>query len=204
MREAASHLKPIIQCAISQLMRSQEILQLMVADVDLEYCTITIRPENNKTGKLDIIPLRVEMKVILMNLIEENGGKTPFVFNYNDPRYGGKYRPVKSIQHAFQAARRRAGIEGLQFRDLRRTGATRLHEAGVDPLIVQRLLRHSSFKISEEVYIQSNLKMMKEALNKVDEKASKEIEKPSVLAHHWHTKKAEKEKTPTIPLFSMN
>lgn len=204
MREAATHLKPIIQCAILQLMRSQEILQLMVADVDLEYCTITIRPENNKTGKLDIIPLRAEMKVILMNLIEENEGRTPFVFNYYDPRYGGKYRPVKGIQHAFQAACRRAGIEGLQFRDLRRTGATRLHEAGVDPLIVQRLLRHSSFKISEEVYIQSNLKMMKEALNRADEKASKEIDKPSVLTHHWHTKEADKKETPAIPLFSMN
>lgn len=106
-----------------------------------------------------------------ITLIEENGGRSPFVFNYSDFRTG-EYRPIRSIQHAFQAACRRASIEELQFRDLRRTCATRLHEAGVDPLVIQRVLRHSSFKISEEVYIQSSLTLLRKALKEADSKIS--------------------------------
>ena len=61
-----------------------------------------------------------------------------------------------------------SGIEGLQLRDLRRTCATRLHEAGVDPLIIKRFMRHASSGMTEKVYIHSSLKMMKQALDEVD------------------------------------
>lgn len=203
MKEAAPHLRPIIECANLEAMRLQEILQLKISDVDIETETITIRPEINKTGKLDIIPIREEMKSILKNLIDENGGRTPFVFNYIDP-HTGEYRPISNIQHGFQAACRRAGIKGLQFRDLRRTCLTRLHEAGVDPLIISRFARHSSTKITTEVYIQSNLKMMKQALRKVDEKAGKNIDNSGNLLHHCYTGKKEEKEKSTIALFSMN
>jgi len=166
-------------------MRLQEVLLLkLIGDVDLENETIIIRPEINKTGKMDIIPIRPKMKEIFLKLIEENGSRTPYMFNYLDPR-DGKYRPIRSIQHAFRAACRRAKIEGLQFRDLRRTCATRLHEKGVDPLLVSRLLRHSSMKISAEVYIQSTLKMLKKAFNEADEDGVKH--KPVHLEHNWNT-----------------
>jgi len=81
-------------------------------------------------------------------------------------------RPVWSIEHAFQAACRRAKIENLQFRDPGRTYGTRLHAKGIDPLIIQRLLRHSTFRISEQVEIQSSIRMMKEAVNKAEEKVN--------------------------------
>lgn len=203
MNESATHLKPIIQCALLQGMRLQEILQLKVTDVDFEADTITIRPEVNKTGKLDIIPIRNELKSILKNLIADNVGRTLYVFNYLDPRTG-EYRPIKSIQHAFQAACRRAGIEDFQFRDLRRSTSTRLHEAGVDLLVISRLLRHSSTKISTEVYIQSSLKMLKEALKKVDKAGVRKVSLLSYLEHNWNTEELDKKKTPTISLFSMN
>ncbi len=161
--------------------------------------TITIQPEINKTGKLDCIPLPCYLKEMLRKLIKESGGRTEHVFNYNDPRTG-EYRPVSSIQHGFQAACRRAKIKGLQFRDLRRTFGTRLHQNGVDPLIIQRLLRHSSFKISEQVYIQSNLKMMREAVNG----AALQKAKLTKMEHIWNTEKSEKKETPVNFFISMN
>ncbi|MCK4818782.1 site-specific integrase, partial [bacterium] len=167
LKEAALHLRSIIQCALVQAMRLKEILELKLTDVPLEAGTITIRPEVNKTGKEDIIPIRSKMRKIFEQLIAENGGRSGFMFNYLDPRTG-EYRPITTCRRAFDAARRRAKIEGLEFRDLRRTCSTRLHEAGVDPLLIQKLLRHSSFRMTGKVYIQSSIQMMKNALNEVD------------------------------------
>lgn len=170
MNEAAPHLKPIIQCMLLQGMRPQtEILGLKISDLDLEsqIPTLTICPEINKTGKLDIIPIRAKMVQILNQLIDENGGRSEYVFNYKNP-YTGEYRNITTFRRAFLGACKRADIEGLQPRDLRRTCATRLHEAGVDELIIKRLLRHSSSDITNTVYIQSSLKLIKEALDEAD------------------------------------
>jgi len=172
MAEAAPHLRTVIQCALLQAMRLKEILQLLISDVDLDAETVTIRPENNKTGKLDVIPIRSKMLAIFARQIAENDGRSPFMFNYEDPKTG-ELRPIRTCQHSFEGARRRAKIEGLEFRDLRRTCATRLYEAGVDPLIVSRLLRHSSAKISTEVYIQSNMKLMQKAMKEADQEPGK-------------------------------
>lgn len=199
MAEAAPHLKPIIQTALHTGMRLQEILKLKADDLDLSQGTITIRPEVNKTGKLDCFPLPCSLKEMLSALIQENSGRTDYIFNYNDPRTG-EYRPLSSIQHGFQGACRRAKIKSLQFRDLRRTFGTRLHQNGVDPLIIQRLLRHSSFKISEQVYIQSNLRMMRAAVDGAASRAAK----PVKMEHIWNTDNSSDEKTPVNPWISMN
>ena len=193
---AAPHLKPIIRFALETGMRRQEILTLEIADVDFAQDVIRIRPEVNKSGKLDLIPLLPHVKELVRRLITENAESTKFVFNYLDP-HTNELRPVLSIQHAFRTACRKARVSNLQFRDLRRTFSTRLHEKGLDPLIIQRLLRHSSFKISEEVYIQSSLRMMKEAL----EKASQVAEKPANVVQ---IRNAEKEGMPLTSRISMN
>jgi len=174
MDSAAPHLIPIIQCALIQGMRLEEILGLKISDVDFDSdpATITIRPENNKTGKEDIIPVRSKMKAIFQKLIIENHGRSEFMFNYFDPETE-KIRNIKTCKRSFRATCKRAGIEKLQFRDLRRTCSTRLHEDGVDPLIIQRLLRHSTFRMTGEVYIQSSLKMMKTAFDKSDNSPGK-------------------------------
>ncbi|HUU36914.1 MAG TPA: tyrosine-type recombinase/integrase [Candidatus Desulfaltia sp.] len=202
MQEAAPHLKAIMRMAVETGMRKQEILKLKIEDVDFSQEVIRIRPENNKAGKLDIIPLPHSMKELIKKLIEENAGRTVYVFNYYDSRTG-KLRPVESIEHAFQAACRRAKIKDLQFRDLRRTYGTRLHEKGVDPLIIQRLLRHSSFRISEQVYIQSSMKMMKEAVNGTGKKTKDETI-PEKLEQNWNNEGLEKAGILVSPWLSRN
>jgi integrase len=199
MAEAAPHLRPIIQMALQTGMRLQEILRLRIDDVDFSQDTVMIRPEVNKTGKLDCIPLPHSLKLMLRNLIQENSGRTENVFNYSDPRTG-RYRPISSIQHGFQAACKRAKVMGLQFRDLRRTFGTRLHQKGVDSLIIQRLLRHSSFKISEQVYIQSNMRMMREAVNGRAGKPTASAK----MEHIWNTEGSGEKRTPVNPWLSMN
>ncbi len=178
VKVASPHLKSIIQFALDTGLRLQEILTLQTEDVDFGQEVIRIRPEVNKSGKHDFIPLLPRPKELISNLKAANGGRTSFVFNYLDP-HTNELRPIRSIQHAFQTACRKAGITGLQFRDLRRTFSTRLHEKGLGLLIIQRLLRHSSPRISAEVYIQTSMRMMKEALEKI----SSREEKPANLEH---------------------
>jgi len=199
MKAASPHLKSIIQFALDTGLRLQEILTLQTDDVDFRQEVIRIRPEVNKSGKHDFVPLLPRPKELISNLKAANGGRTSFVFNYLDP-HTNKLRPIRSIQHAFQTACRKAGIVGLQFRDLRRTFSTRLHEQGLDPLIIQRLLRHSSPRISAEVYIQSSMRMMKEALKKI----SPREEKPPNLEQIWNTRRTKKNKQSLNPWFSMN
>jgi integrase len=202
LKEAASHLLPIVRCALFQAMRLQEILKLKVTDVAIKAGTITIRPEVNKTGKEDIIPVRSEMNKIFERLIEENGGRSEFMFNYLDPG-SGEYRAIKTVKRSFREACRRAGIEGLQFRDLRRTCSTRLHEAGVD-LIIQRFLRHSSFRMTGKVYIQSSMKMMRDAFGKADKEPSPYPIQDSFRTDLEHESSREERSAKVRCLFSVN
>lgn len=160
---AAHHLKLIIRLSLLVGLRLKEILNLKVDDVDLDKEQIIIRAENNKTKKEDVIPLMSSAKALLSEMIAVNAGKTEYIAVYGS-------RPIKSIEKGFQAACKRAELLNLQFRDMRRTFASRLHESGIDPLIIQRLLRHSSFKISQEVYIQSSMESLKAALQRFEEK----------------------------------
>jgi len=200
MSEAAPHLKDIIQYALGTGCRLQEILELRIEDIDFSSDVILIRAEINKTGKEDRIPINPSVKELLQRVVEENGGRSEFVFNYFDP-IQKRLRPVKSIKVAFLNACRRSKLKNLQFRDLRRTFSSRLHENGVDPLIIQRLLRHSSFTISEQVYIQSNMRMMKEAVRILAEKQPKN--RNSCYISVTQKKRGKRETFVTIP-FSTN
>ena len=194
LRESSPHLKVIIRFALETGCRLQEILKLRVENLDFENGLIVIRPEINKTGRQDVIPMSSNLKELLEEIVENNRRRSEFVFLYED-------KPMKSVKTAFSTACKRVAIKGLQFRDLRRTYSSRLHEKGVDALVISRLLRHSSFKISEQVYIQSNLKMMKEAVEKLAAKQSKSQESCDNLVTK---RQSEKSKTfATIP-FSMN
>jgi len=169
MKEVAPHLKPIIQFALQTGSRTQEILGLQKDDLDFKKGTITIRPEINKTGKRDVIPMSSDVRSLLKGLIANSNG-SKYIFNYFS-YFKKDLVPVKNIHIAFSNACKRAKITDLQFRDLRRTFSSRLHELNTDPLLIQRLLRHSSFRISEEVYIQSSMELMKDASEKLCQKS---------------------------------
>ena len=196
---AAPHVRNILVFALQTGCRLQEILRLRVEDVDFERDEITIRAENNKTGRLNRIPMNSTVKKLIRALILENGKRSEYVFTYFD-RKTKTLRPVKSIKKGFLNACGRAKVKDFQFRDTRRTFASRLYAQGVDPLIVQRLLRHSSFKISEQVYIQSNMKMMKDAMETLNKRSKKRVICPRPVPTG---KEEESENLLSFP-FSMN
>jgi len=156
-QEAATHLKPILVCALRTGMRCAEILGLKWENVDLKKREITIKAEASKSGKARIIPIN---NTLLYELEKLNRARSPFVFLYDDPKTG-KSRPIKYVQHSFTAACKRADVKGLRFHDLRHTVASRLVSKGADPVTVKNLLGHAHLKTTE-IYIHSNLKRMRE------------------------------------------
>ena len=63
---------------------------------------------------------------------------------------------LKDVTTAFNSACEDAGIEGLTFHDLRRTGATRLGESGANAFCISAVLGHADVKTSEIYTIASN------------------------------------------------
>ena len=55
---------------------------------------------------------------------------------------------VTAMKDAFERAVKKSGLDGLRFHDLRHTFATRLVQAGVDVLAVQKMMGHSSLSMT--------------------------------------------------------
>lgn len=163
-------------CALTTSLRSSGILGLKWKDIDLEKRRITIRAERSKSGKARVIPINRTLLAEFERLRSLNGGASEFVFLYKAPGTG-KLRPVKTVRHAFEGARARAGIENFAFHDFRHTCGSRLIERGADPISVKDLLGHANLKTAE-ICLHSCFGRMKEALELLNSLPKKRGESP--------------------------
>jgi integrase len=130
------HLKAILICALDTGMRAGEIFSLKWGDVD--KTKIRIRALTTKTAQARVVPvsdrLRLEFKALWEQ--SEQDDSTP-VFG------------ITTVKRSLKSACARAGIEhgepnGLSFRCLRRTAATRLIQSGLSREEVSKILGHSA------------------------------------------------------------
>lgn len=135
------HLIPLIICALDTAMRRSEIFDLEWSQIDLKNRVIYLKDkaaEKTKTGTGGILPMTDRLHDILSQLHESSRDKNVFVrFDY---------------KRAFRSACAEAGIEDLQFRDLRSTGATRMVLAGNAESQVMKVTRHKTLKVFLENY----------------------------------------------------
>lgn len=181
-KAAASHLRPILTCALMTAMRKSEILFLKWQCVSMENRQIIIKAESAKSGKKRVIPINDMLLKVLEKLEKVNNGGSDFVFLYEDPKTR-KLRPVKSVKRAFNMACKRASIENLVFHDLRRSAASRMVSKLVDPISVKRILGHASLKTSE-IYLHSSEEQLVEAVKKLDIKSEEKVKKEDHPLHH--------------------
>ena len=139
MPELAEHLKLISICALNTGMRRSEILSLKWKNI--VDGKIVLEARNTKTKRQRRISINSILQQVFEILKSRNG--SDFVFTY-----GGK--KINDVQTGFSNACRRAGIEDLQFRDLRRTFATRLMRKGVGIYTISKLLGHASVTMTEK------------------------------------------------------
>jgi integrase len=109
-------LSAVIQLAVETGMRRSELLGMQWADVDLEARTASLR--NTKNGHPRTVPLSPRALEII--------GATP--------RAGVRVFPVtaNALRLAWERLRRRAGVSGLRFHDLRHEAVSRFFEKGLN------------------------------------------------------------------------
>lgn len=128
-----AHLRPIVICAIDTGFRANEIFSLCWSDVNLSLRFLQVRAMNSKTLKLRRVPISTRLMRELKALVPFDTNPEQLVFGIQ-----------RSVAKAWKTACRLAGLSDLRLNDLRHTFDSRLMEAGFNPLIVSRLMGHSS------------------------------------------------------------
>ena len=125
----------IIRVLLHTGMRKGEVANLQPRDLDFSARTITVRDEVAKTNRERVIPMIDAIAPMLAARAEGLrieaymfgvSGRTPF------SGWGNATDRLRAVM---------AGSDWT-LHDIRRTVATRLHDAGVDPLVIEDLLGH--------------------------------------------------------------
>nr|WP_230961474.1 site-specific integrase [Psychrosphaera haliotis] len=140
-RTYVDHLTPIVHLAMYTGMRKGEILSLKWNDVDLKNKTITVQPENAKSGKRRHIPTNAIVLKMLKTWKKE-GDTVEFVFE-NEPN-----RPLADFKKAWMNLLKDADINNFRFHDLRHHFASMLVMKSVDLNTVRELLGHSTIEMT--------------------------------------------------------
>jgi hypothetical protein len=114
-------LYPIVLTALRTPLMQKNILELTWEQVDFHSGTIRIPDEKSKTRTEIVIPMSDELQKCLKGLTK--GVK-------NAPVFGAK---IGSIRRSFRSAVKRAGISGVTFHCLRKTGTDFLLRSGFGP-----------------------------------------------------------------------
>ena len=97
-----------------------------------------------------------------------------WVFASDSLRAGAKrgkqpYWPSTIMRHFIQPVAKKLGIPHISWHTFRHTYSTLLGANGEDPKVVQELLRHSSIKITMDIYTQAVTEAKRKAQSKVVE-----------------------------------
>jgi integrase len=119
-----------------------------------------------KTKKWAVVPVSKECHAALGEC-RKRAVLSRYVFVYSD----GRRIPEIAVRRAFLRAKRIAGItRRFRFHDLRHTAACTLASAGVSLQVIQKILGHTSIKMTER-YVRVDENAITEARRALDAKA---------------------------------
>lgn len=184
---AKPHLRAVIVALLDTAARPGEILSLQWRDVSLGRHELVFRAEKSKTRTERIVPISTRLLATLeMRKLDPAGepfAKDAYVFG---DELG---RRVKSVRTAWENACDRAGLTGLQLRDLRHEAGSRFEEAGVPVTLVSKILGHTNLTTTSR-YLNIHLRGLHAAMEKL------EAHRPAV-AQPLH--KADEDTQATVP-----
>ena len=145
--------------------RPGEILGLQWRDVSLVRNELVVQPEKEKTRTGRIIPITSRLKVILeMRQLDPEGkefGPEAYVFgNVVGER-------TKSMRVEWVDAVEKAGLTGLQMRDLRHEAGSRFMEAGMPISYVSNMLGHTNLTTTSR-YLNINVRVLHREMEKFE------------------------------------
>ena len=158
--------KVVVLIALQTGMRKAEILTLKWKQspcsnyVDFDSDVIFVHESMAKTQRSRYIPLSNAVRQALL-AIERIPGQDYIFFN---PRTS---KPFGSVKKTFHTALKKAGIRDFKFHDLRHTFASGLARNGVDLYVIQKLLGHTTPKMTQR-YAHLSKGQLKGAIEKID------------------------------------
>ena len=177
-----SHLPDYLQdfCRFAYLSgwRKGAIASLMWADVDLDARVIRLRPEHDKAGSGQVLPLEGE----LWKIIER---REPARFCRWDAWLCGSStdngKPLRNFQKAWGTACRNAGVPNKLFHDFRRTAVRNLVRAGVPERVAMSISGHKTRAVFDRYNIVS-VEDMRQAQGSLQEHLEGQSKKRKVVA----------------------
>ena len=163
---ANPHLRAVLIALLDTAARPGEILSLQWKDVSLERRELVIRAEKSKTRTERIVPISTRLLGTLeMRKLDPAGEpRSPNAYVLGD----ALGRRVKSVRTAWKNACERAGLSGLQLRDLRHEAGSRFEEAGVPVTFVSKILGHTNLTTTSR-YLNIHRRGLHAAMEKLEQ-----------------------------------
>lgn len=139
--------------------RISEMLELEIKNIDLINMTMT-GGKKTKAGKNRVIPIHPRILPLIQNRYDQTEK-----YLFRSPRVKGVYRYSNYIYTQYTPLMKKLNIETSGCHDCRHTVATLLRRNKVDPLIVKRILGHSSDDITEKIYTHTSIEELRMAIN---------------------------------------
>lgn len=161
-------LKAIILLGVDSGMRRAEILKLRWSDIDFDNNMLHIVATHTKTQEERFAPLSARTKAELQKIREYEDGPKPF--------------PFSDFKRAWTTAMRNAGIEGLQFRDLRRTAITRWQQLGLPLTLAGKMAGHAQLQTTMRYYSGADANIVSDFAQTLSNAHTEPVKSSSALA----------------------
>ena len=140
LRVVRPYFRAMILLGLNTGMRRGELFKLTWKDVDFKNKLLMVRAETAKSRRVRHIPMNEEAIKALQTL--DRGEPDDAVF----PGRRGKF--LNNTAGPWRRLLSEAGVQNLNFHDLRHTFASKLVQKGIDLYTVQKLLGHSDPKLT--------------------------------------------------------
>ncbi len=146
--------------------RPGELLSLQWKDVNLKRHELVFRAEKTKTRTERILPISTRLLGTLeMRRLDPAGEPfSPDAYVFGD----ALGRRVKSVRTAWENACAKAGLDGVQLRDLRHEAGSRFEEAGVPVTFVSKILGHTNLTTTSR-YLNIHRRGLHAAMEKLEQ-----------------------------------
>lgn len=149
------HHRRIFYTLLATGLRISELINLKIGDVDFEERLLRVSTSKTTTGirEIDLSPNDLTLLQQQILSLSEFGTEPHQRLFRSLNGHDLHYRNL--AQRVLRTAIKKSGLPKFSFHDLRRTHATMLVAAGVDPKVVQQRMGHSSIETTLKYYAQA-------------------------------------------------